>query len=380
VRVVADPEGGTFRKQADTPADRERLRSEAGVLMAVAHPGVVRLIAAEGEPPDELIFGWVEGGDFGALEIEDQEVLAGVGAAIATTLADIHDLGVVHGSIGPAHVLIDPDGRPVLCSFGAARRASSSEPLTDLAGADTAALASMLLSRLPSSADTRVRATLRGVVRRRGRSRQVDARGLARELIRRVPGARLPGARLPGPGRPPGKASDGEPTDQLDLRRLPMTARRWTARATIACVAAVAIAATAATLLILRPTGSDRTSRANVARCPPVDLSCRPVDAPSGVIATGEGRFRVSAPPRSIVVMGRWDCQGEAFPAVAETSTGSVWLFDSWPGPGQSRAARLVARVREVSGLAVIPTPAGCDLLRITRTGQEPLTIRSSRT
>jgi tRNA A-37 threonylcarbamoyl transferase component Bud32 len=361
-----------FRKQAATPADRERLRSEAGVLMAVAHPGVVRLIAAEGEPPDELIFGLVEGGDFGALEIEDQEVLAGVGAAIATTLADIHDLGVVHGSIGPAHVLIDPDGRPVLCGFGSARRASSSEQLTDLAEADTAALASMLLSRLPSTADARVRATLRGVVRRRGRSRQVDARGLARELIRRVPGARLP-----GPDRPPGESSDGEPTDQLDLRRLPVTARRWIPRATIACVAAVAIAIA---LLILRPTGSDRTSRAHVARCPPVDLSCRPVDAPSGVIATSEGRFRVSAPPRSIVVMGRWDCQGEAFPAVAETSTGSVWLFDSWPGPGRSRAARLVTRVREVSGLAVIPTPAGCDLLRIIRTGEEPLIIRPSRT
>jgi hypothetical protein len=148
------------------------------------------------------------------------------------------------------------------------------------------------------------------------------------------------------------------------------------ARAAVVAVVAVVIGVAFATL---RPASAPRPSAA-VARCPAVDRSCRPVGWPDGMIATGQGRFHVSAPPHSIVVLGRWDCDGEALPAVAETSTGSVWLFDAWPGPGQSRAARLVAQVRAVSGLAVVPTPAGCDLLRITRTGRLALTIRPSRT
>ncbi len=368
MRAVADPESGTFRKQAETPADRERLRSEAGVLTAVAHPGVVRLIRTEGDPPNELVFGWVDGSDFTGLEIGSQDVLAGIGAAIATTLADIHDLGLVHGAVSPVHVLIDGAGRPVLCGFGAARRPSSPAQLAELAGDDTAALARLLLTRLSTSADARVRTTLRVAAGQRGRSRRGDARWLARELIRRVPGARLPEV-----GVPTETLAD---TDRLDLPTPRWPPPRWIARAMVAAVIAVGIGVAVVTL---RPARSARPPRAAVAQCAVVDRSCRPVAWPDGVIATGQGHFRVSAPPRSIVVLGRWDCDGEALPAIAETSTGSVWLFDSWPGPGQSRAARLVAQVREVSGLAVIPTSAGCDLLRITRTGRDALTIRPSR-
>jgi tRNA A-37 threonylcarbamoyl transferase component Bud32 len=369
MRVAADPEGGTFRKQAESAADRDRLRSEAVVLTAVAHPGVVRLIATEGDPPNELVFGFVEGKDFAGLDIDDQEVVGGIGAAVATTLADIHDLGVVHGAVSPSHVLIDGAGRPVLCGFGAAGKASSRAQLTELAGEDTAALARMLLSRLPGSADARLRSMLRVAAGQRGRSHRGDARWLARELMRRVPGARLPemGGQPETPANP----------DLLDLPTHRLPPRRWIARAAAAGVIAVGVGVAA---LTMRSPGSDGHSSMVTAPCPVADSSCRPVAWTGGVIATVQGRFRVSAPPRSIMVLGRWDCDGEALPAIAEVSTGSVWLFDSWPGPGQTRAARLVARVREVSDLSVIATPVGCDLLRITRTGQAAMTIRPSRT
>jgi serine/threonine protein kinase len=120
MRTVADRESGTFRKQAETAADRQRLRSEAEALTVMAHPGVVHLIRTEGDPPDELVFGWIDASDLNRVEIHSQEVVAGLGAAVATTLADLHDLGLVHGAVSPAHVLIDSAGRPVLCGFRSA--------------------------------------------------------------------------------------------------------------------------------------------------------------------------------------------------------------------------------------------------------------------
>jgi hypothetical protein len=38
-----------------------------------------------------------------------------------------------------------------------------------------------------------------------------------------------------------------------------------------------------------------------------------------------------------------------------------------------------VARVQRLSGLAVLPTPAGCDLLQILRSDMGTLTIRPAR-
>jgi len=368
MRLVADPDGGTFTKEAETASDRQRLRSEAGVLAAVVHPGVVRLIATEGDPPDKLVFGFVPGTDFAGLEIADQDVLGGIGAAVATTLADIHDLGVVHGAISPSHVLIDGAGRPVLCGFGSARKAASGAPLAEMAREDTTALARMLLNRVPASADARVRLTIRAAARQRGPSRRGDARWLARELMRRVPGARLPEVGV--------KPETPATTDRLDLPTRHLPPRRTLSRAVAVGVITVGVGAA---VVAMQPGRSGHPSTIT-ASCPAADRSCGPVAWPDGVIATAQGRFRVSAPLRSIVVLGRWDCDGEALPAVAETSAGSVWMFDSWPGPGQSLAARLVARVQEVTGLSVVPTSAGCDLLRIARGGRAALTIRPSRT
>jgi tRNA A-37 threonylcarbamoyl transferase component Bud32 len=371
VRSSRDPEGGTFRKEAETAADGERLRREAEVLTAVAHPGLVRLIAAEGgELPEALVFGLVEGTDLNRMDVADPTVLAGIGAAVATALADIHDLGLVHSAITAAHVLIDEQGRPVLCSFGSSSYPDTPARMGQLAREDTAALASMLLSRLPSAADAGVRATLRTAAGRGGRSRRADARWLASQLVRRVPGARL---------AEPGSRSEGlVDTHRLDLVTPVAPARRRRRGLTSVLVGLLAMGIGLA-IFGLRSGGSSPHPPTTAARCPRVDYSCRPVGWPGGIITTAQGRFRVAAPPGSIVVLGRWNCSDQALPAVAERSSGDVWLFDSWPGPGHSRTARLVARVRSISNLAVIPTQAGCDVLRITRTGAGPLTVRPSR-
>jgi hypothetical protein len=371
VKSIRDQESGTFRKEAETPADRDRLRREGAVLTALAHPGLVRLMATEGgELPEALVFGLIDGTDLSRVDIGDPTVLAGIGAAVATTLADIHDLGVVHSAITPAHVLIDERGRPLLCGFGSSSRPTSPARMAELAREDTAALASMLLSRLPSSTDARLRVTLRMAAGQRGRSRQTDARWLASQLVRRVPGARL--------AEPGCDTESLTGTQPLDLPPPATSARRRHRRASVlvACVLAIGIGLA---IIGLGSSGSSPHPPAAAADCPVVDHSCQPVGWPDGIITTAQGRFRVAAPSGSIVVLGRWNCSGQALPAIAERSNGDVWLFDSWPGPGQSRTAHLVAHVRSVSDLAVIPTQAGCDLLRITRPGAGPLTVRPSR-
>jgi hypothetical protein len=53
--------------------------------------------------------------EHGPLELEE---VAGVAAAVASTLADLHGMGLVHGAVSPGHVVLDRDGRPVLCGLG----------------------------------------------------------------------------------------------------------------------------------------------------------------------------------------------------------------------------------------------------------------------
>src|ERR1700722_6749964 len=136
-----DSDLGTFRKEGDTPDERARLRHEAAVLTAVAHPGVVRLIGTEGgDPPSALVLRRVGGQSFADTPIDSLEVLAGLGAAVATTLADLHDLGFAHRAISASHILVDAEGRPFLCGFASACRADSPSELAELRRLDVSAL------------------------------------------------------------------------------------------------------------------------------------------------------------------------------------------------------------------------------------------------
>src|SRR6202023_520566 len=102
--VTLDAPSGTVLKVATTAGDADRLDREAAVLAAARHPGVVQVRASG---PKALSFKAVNGcclSDIGALEPAE---VAGIGCALATILADLHDLGIVHGAVEPSHVLID---------------------------------------------------------------------------------------------------------------------------------------------------------------------------------------------------------------------------------------------------------------------------------
>jgi len=103
-----------------------RVEAEAAALVVARHPGVVELVgSADGVLRTTMIEG--------ARTLADGEKLtpdevAGVVASLASTLADLHGSGVVHGGIEASHVLLDQAGRPVLCSLG-----RGGEPAADVA-------------------------------------------------------------------------------------------------------------------------------------------------------------------------------------------------------------------------------------------------------
>ena len=71
------------------------------------------------------------------------EVAATV-AALSETVADLHELGLVHGNLRSEHVLLATDGRPVLCGFGGATLAAHRSPGSSAPADDVQALGQLL--------------------------------------------------------------------------------------------------------------------------------------------------------------------------------------------------------------------------------------------
>ena len=243
--IRIDRAEGVVTKKAETPAEVARLRREAVALRHARHPGVVELIGVE--DPGELHLRAIDGPCLADYLCDSRrpwtaaELLA-FGAEAATTVADLHDIGVVHGQLTAQHVLIGSKRRPVLCSLG--HHAEGPED-------DVAALGQLLRqlqSGVVASGDNGAAVTLDQAVSSATRSdpaRRPTARALARRLAEPAPRRRLPLLAVPalaaagivmvlaaafllGPVMAPsaGRFRVSEPTD-------PVAVGRWTCRAVL---------------------------------------------------------------------------------------------------------------------------------------------------
>lgn len=122
VRIREDDDGRLVAvKVPARPGDDERLVHEARLLAAAAHPGVVQLVSlGEREGQLELVTRWAGNRSLDQIAPLPPPAAGSVVAAVATIVADLHDLGLVHGRIEPSHVVLDDRGRPVLCGFAEA--------------------------------------------------------------------------------------------------------------------------------------------------------------------------------------------------------------------------------------------------------------------
>lgn len=116
--------------KATTPgagwSSRAALRREARLLESAQGDGVVRLEGIlDRRGRTALVLGFVPAGSLADRAAPDPDLVV---AHLTATVDRFGRLGLAHAALRPDHVLIDADGHPVLCGFGAAHRTSNPEP------------------------------------------------------------------------------------------------------------------------------------------------------------------------------------------------------------------------------------------------------------
>ncbi len=102
-----------------------RLAQEARALEGFDHPGLVRLLDT-GVTGDQayLVMEFVDGSNLAEILRRGRlqpDVVADLGASVASALAYVHGRGIVHRDVKPANILVTPDGQARLGDFGVAR-------------------------------------------------------------------------------------------------------------------------------------------------------------------------------------------------------------------------------------------------------------------
>ena len=398
VTAITDDGRVVAEKRSRHEADALRLRHEAEVLSSARHPGVVEVVTCRPDAGDVVLRTEFVGGHsldtVGPLELERA---AGLVAALADVVADLHDLGVVHGRIEPAHILIGTGGRPILCGFGGGGRVGTTPPpgppatsgFVDPAASSDAALFPHLdvyglgcvlrallgdssndLEPIPDRRFTmdRLRATWTGFHRRalltladRATddipSRRPPARRFARELLDAVPAASL------GDGATPDTpANVGLPRSRR--ARLPLLAVLVVGGLLAAAILRrdhTSAGTNGATLPPPRPAVAMSTTTSTTAPRP--TPSTDPVRIEDGrVIVIGTRRFTAGEPGDRVAV-GDWDCDGTATVAVLRPSTGAVFVFDDWATATADLSASATAHVPGAVDLHARPRDDGCTSL-----------------
>ena len=198
-------------KTAVDPNTADRLRRERERIEAVGHPGVVEVVASSEEPTVSLTLAWA--GDRSLETFRPElDVAVAVLVSIATTIADLHQMGLVHGRLEPAHVTVDAEGHPRLCGMAGV----DPEDLPPTPADDVAAIGALILvlvgigsegEPIPERRWTRRRwtgfqqralQTLADHATDPDPGRRPSARSLARSLAEVMPRARLrPSERTP---------------------------------------------------------------------------------------------------------------------------------------------------------------------------------------
>lgn len=204
VRTEEADDGLVVVKEARSDGDVARLTREAAMLARCRHPGVVDLLAVD----DRALRLRHAGTALHRLGPFPPDQAAGIVCAVADIVHALHRLGVVHGDLEAAHVLLDDRGRPRLCGFGQA-----AERTDDGAADDVAAMGRLLAGLLRAGAhlpwahpvpgvrgsarQRQARKELDGIVAQATRERR-DQRLTARQLSKAVHAA-VPGCSLPEP-------------------------------------------------------------------------------------------------------------------------------------------------------------------------------------
>ncbi|KQK05075.1 mitogen-activated protein kinase kinase kinase 17 [Brachypodium distachyon] len=129
-----DASGELFAVKSASAAARgaaATLRREQGIMAGLRSPNVLSCIGGRGghDGSYQLFLEFAPGGslaDGGRLE---ERAVRAYAADVATGLAYLHGVGLVHGDVKPRNVVIGSDGRAKLADFGCSRKAGSCMPI-----------------------------------------------------------------------------------------------------------------------------------------------------------------------------------------------------------------------------------------------------------
>ncbi len=403
------------------PAERAGdIEREAGMLKRLHHPGVVRFVDVVDTPDGgrALHTEFVSSDTWATRPLTDSTERAAGAAALAAVVADLHDLGIAHCQLSPAHVLHGEDDRPVLCGLRLAAEASLSNRHADLVALadlchDPGLEGGPLIPKLLSLAD----ATRAGRLSARELARRLDLllakRSTAAEPIRAVghgSGGRLKnrsrhrslmvaGALLAASAgalavgiwsrgsqttSTPATIIDGaEPTDETgnqagSIAASPTLASPEPGFSAPMVPGTIGRGFGAAPDRVGGSLDGDPGSVPSGSPLPPTaDFDDRGLpENPAGheagaVLEYGGHRYGVGA-PGDFVQTGDWDCDGQATPVIVRPSTGDVVLFDAWPTPNQSISMPVRWQVEAPTGAEAV-SDGSCDLLRVYTTAGSKL-------
>jgi hypothetical protein len=413
--VTTDATGRrVLAKVAGNAGEALRLSREAASLDEGRHPGVVELVGVDGHGVGAvLLTAHVDGPPLATVGLLPVEEGAGILAAVANTLADLHELGLVHGAVCAEHVILGPGGRPILASFGYGGRAgelSGPAPALGSAFADPArrgataldpawdvfglgALARFLAPE-PPPGHTLARVAVEAMVA--DPAARPTARAVADAVQAGVPAARLPRGLAPQPPEVRPLPRQTDPLDAWRHERGGAGAHRalGAPRPAVLAVGVVAVAlivgavvvagrpgtaparlaapsAAAAPALSPDEAPSDpTTTRAGTASstttlpartttvprrdCPAVTALLQadvdgdgcpdPISYTDGVLQAAGRRWALGRAGDQVAT-GNWGCQGTFTLALFRPSTGEVFRFDDWAGPGHDLKATAIAVV-----------------------------------
>ena len=298
------------------------LQAELHRLAQARHPGVVQVLASTDHPTVGFALAWAGTATFETWAPTPDRLAAAM-ARVASTVADLHDRGLVHGRLLPEHVVVAGDGVPRLCGFGPGSAASVAD--------DVEAMGHLVHEMLPDG--TQAEPTPRHRWRRDGHwrgqliaplltlaDRATDPDPHARPTARRLADdlAELAAATTSAPGRPSTRqrprrwracAVAGLAAGAIALVRWAATVDGWAAASGLrrssgaGDAVAVAALATAAALVARLAFGEVRSRRSGRAGEVPDDRTGSAPTAPgprarrwSALVLSGAGLIATLAP------------------------------------------------------------------------------------
>lgn len=368
------------------------LRLTGERLRRATHPGVVEVVASTGDETAWELHLAHSGRPLESFEPTTAVEVARIVAGIAQTLADLHDVGVVHGHLDASHVLVAIDGRPVLCGFGPDDGGRS--PADDVAA--VGALLVELLGREPDLEPIperrwRRQRTWSGWQRRslllladqataEPETRRPTARRLAAAIAEAVPDPRAQSRRTSPRSTQAAGPLAATTVDDVTVRPAvepqPQPRPQLRPAGTAAALAVVALLAVGLFRAARSGDGSPPSQTAPTGITPLVDD--QPAATVDGnVVTMGERRYEIGE-PGDIVVVGDWDCDGTDTPALLRPATGGLFVFDRWAGTSPMEVTP-VRVVDGANGLRGLEEPQGCDRLVVRRQDGSEVAVRSER-